>query len=137
MAEEKRQLSEQEILALGNEQALLALGSMQAIESLQSYLSHYGEGFFSALTDNFYSESQLKPRDHYTGSLIINPDSQENIFPKGIEAYVEEKLKDDKCKGFVPLTESVVKILTDKYQMKQIAVGLKLMPENVWYELYK
>ena len=104
-----------------------------AVESLIAELCGGKEGVVYFLTDGFYI------KDYAKRGGISNQNIQTMPFKNGVDAFVAEALKDPNCRGLVPLTDSARRILTDEHGLRPIAIGIgiKLMPEQVQYDLYK
>ena len=100
-----------------------------AAESLIAALCQGREGVVYFLSDGLYI------KDYVERDGIFNRNIQTMPFQNGVDAFVAEVLKDPNCRGLVPLTDSARRILTDEHRLGPI--GIKLMPEQVRYDLNK
>jgi len=117
------------------EQELLVVGTVHAMDSLSPYLlSGKRKGHICFLTSNLYSQADVAQSEF--SPIFMNQEVQGHKLSKGLDAFVEEQTVNSECFGFVPLTDEVRKVLTDKHKLRPVYLWMKLAPENVSYDLY-
>lgn len=122
----------QEILQ--EESFLLSRFGLQASDAL-SFDFINETGYCVLMAPNLYSKVEVNQGCKRGPSVCNFPEGVQ--YPRGIDDFVKEALKDRACRALVPLTDEVRSVLKNRHKLSIIPLGVGVEPEGILFEGYR